>query len=293
MEFTVQHKQYIADCEQALQKAADTYFQPKSAVGDAALYSLLSGGKRVRGVFVLAACEMLGGSYTAAKHLAAAIEMMHAFSLIHDDLPCMDDDDMRRGQPACHIAFGEATALLAGDALSITAFSAAANCGLPPAYSLDAISALANGAGPKGMIYGQELDMGTPPQALTLEKLNHTHNYKTGCLFRSAFLLGIACAQQKPQAHKAIMNFADNIGLVFQIVDDILDVTATPQQLGKPIGSDKAQGKITYVNLLGITAAKAQALQLTNQAIQQLTQEYGSRASFLCKYAQELASRIN
>lgn len=263
----------------------------------AARYSLLDGGKRIRGVLVLAACELLGGKAEDALDFAGAVEMLHCYSLIHDDLPCMDNDDYRRGKPSCHKAFGEATALLAGDALQCAAFEAVAGArdekGIPlPARRIaSAAGALALGGGARGMVLGQELDLAYEGQPITREILECIHRHKTGELINAAVQMGAAAAEGSAQDCETLSRFAFSLGLVFQIVDDVLDVTSTAQELGKPIGSDQEQGKTTYITLLGEKGAMELARKLTLESCQKLTEAYGARADFLVWLAQSLLER--
>lgn len=285
------HAAYLKSCEEAIQQCCDTLLQPNSVVSEAAAYSLLNGGKRVRGVLCMAVCDMLQGNMPAAAAFSAAVEMVHAFSLVHDDMPCMDDDDMRRGKPACHIAYGQANALLAGDLLAIQAFEVTATAPADAQACATATALLAAGAGAKGMIYGQELDMKFETETPTREDLRAIHHYKTGALIKTAAGLGVVAAGQEVNSQPAITQYAENIGLVFQIVDDILDVTAEEKQLGKPIGSDAASGKTTFVTMLGLQKARQHAEELTTQATRALRQAYGDRAQFLEQFAQNLLTR--
>ena len=262
-------------------------------VGEALRYSLLGGGKRVRASLCLAVCEMLSGSCEAALPAAAAVEMLHCYSLIHDDLPCMDDDDFRRGKPSCHKAYGEATALLAGDSLLTKAFEQ-----LGEIIDVDAayrcVQLLSKAAGGKGMIYGQELDIAGAASAQDVRAaLDQINSLKTGCLIEAAVLMGAACADcADDETLAALSVYARNIGLVFQIVDDVLDETATLEQLGKLTGSDKNNDKVTYASLLGVSAAMQAAEELTEQACNVLL-PFGDRAAFLTQFAKQLLCRKN
>ncbi|MDL2294926.1 polyprenyl synthetase family protein [Ruminococcaceae bacterium OttesenSCG-928-D13] len=235
----------------------------------------------------------LGADPGVCDAFAAAVEMIHSFSLIHDDLPCMDDDDMRRGKPATHIQFGEATALLAGDLLAIEAFNVIAGSGAPPEVCGRAVTALASASGARGMIYGQELDLRNEKRTPTEAGLLETLSYKTGALIRVSAALGVIGAGLEMEDEAEIEHYAQNIGLVFQIVDDLLDVTSTAETLGKPIGSDAEQGKTTFVTMFGMTRSRQQVADLTAEAIEELGDKYGERADFLCEYARRLADRVN
>lgn len=292
MEFEAQLGWYQQRCEQALEDAAARYFTKGSKVSEAAEYALLGGGKRVRGVLVQACGALVGAQEAVCADFAAAIEMIHAFSLVHDDLPCMDDDDMRRGRPATHIAFGEATALLAGDLLAIEAFNVIAGAPAPGEARARAAAVLATAAGARGMIYGQELDLANEKQTPSEEALRQTYRHKTGALLLASARLGVAAAGKKPEEEPVLAQYAQDIGLVFQIVDDILDVTSTNEELGKPIGSDAQQGKTTFVTLFGLEKARQEVESLTAQTVEALQKAYGEGAGFLAEYARRLASRV-
>ena len=232
-------------------------------------YSVLGGGKRIRPFLVFAFCRLFGGEERAALPFAAAIEMMHCFSLIHDDLPCMDDDALRRGKPTNHVVYGEALALLAGDSLSIRALGrAAVNPYVAPETALAAVRTIADAAGAHGMIGGQVMDLWGEDHPLTMEQLNKLQACKTGALIRAAAVLGCLAAglaEDDPRT-AAARTYADNIGLAFQIVDDILDCIGSEALLGKPIGSDAEQGKTTFLSFMSIDAAHDRAAELTEAA---------------------------
>ena len=276
-EYKKQYGEYLARAEEALNRACERYLPEESEVCRAARYSLMGGGKRIRAVLVLAVCDMLHGSAEAAEQFAAAIEMLHCYSLIHDDLPCMDNDDMRRGKPSCHKAFGEATAMLAGDVLLTEAFEAIANAPACPQACVQAAKALGLGAGSRGMVYGQELDLKYEALAATEEQLRLIHRNKTGALINAAVQMGEA--------------YAYGIGLVFQIVDDVLDVTSTPEQLGKPIGSDSENGKTTFATLYGVEGAMALAQRVNEKTCSALRETFGEKSAFLEQLAQQLLTR--
>ncbi len=277
--------------EQTLGTLCDEYLPQTSEVCRAARYSLLGGGKRVRGILVLAVCELLGGNVRHAAPLAAGIEMLHCYSLIHDDLPCMDNDDFRRGRPSCHKAFGEATALLAGDALLTAAFELVADAPLPAEARADAVKSLAFAAGGRGMVLGQELDLRVERGPASEEELRAVHRGKTGALINAAVQMGAAAAGADRGDRTALEAYAFDLGLVFQIVDDVLDATSTQQALGKPAGSDAANGKTTFATLYGPQKAMALAEEVTARACGALEKRYGARAGFLCGLARELLRR--
>ena len=243
-------------------------YLPKSGdiVSEAMKYSVRNGGKRIRPMLTLEFCKACGAEPENALPLACAVEMIHTYSLIHDDLPCMDDDDYRRGKPSCHIAFGEANALLAGDALLTLAFETAVKADIAAENVVRAVKELSYSAGILGMVGGQVLDLQNENKALTLSELEQIHNLKTGELIRVACVLGCVAAGADEEKIKSAEAYAKGIGLTFQIVDDILDVTSDAETLGKPIGSDAENQKTTYVSLLGIEKSKEVAAELTRKA---------------------------
>ncbi len=270
-----------------------TYDAPD--VCDAMRYSLDGGGKRIRPVLLLESCRLCGGDVADALDFACALEMIHTYSLVHDDLPCMDDDDMRRGKPACHIAFGEATAVLAGDALLTQAFAAAANSEAAkktPARALEAIALLSKYAGAEGMIGGQVVDLQSEGKTIALSRLQTMDSLKTGALMRAACEIGAVLAGADNEKRAVLVRYAEALGQAFQIVDDILDVTSDVQTLGKPIGSDAELQKSTYVSLLGLDRAKAAAKDCTAAAIDALN-VFGADAAFLRSLAENLMTRTS
>jgi geranylgeranyl diphosphate synthase type II len=232
-------------------------------------YSLMAGGKRIRPTLTLEACRALGGSQEAAVPFACAVEMIHTYSLIHDDLPCMDNDDLRRGKPTCHKMFGEATAFLAGDGLLTDAFSMiAANDGVSESVRLEAVRTLAEAAGSTGMVGGQIMDMRGERERLSLDTLKLLHARKTGAMIRASVQLGVLAAgeHRESDAWRALTRYAECIGLAFQVVDDVLDVTADPAQLGKSIGKDQNADKTTFLTYYTVDEASAYARALTDEA---------------------------
>ncbi len=236
-------------------------------------YSLLNVGKRIRPFIVISIAESLGGSRVDAMPFAAALEMIHTYSLIHDDLPCMDNDDFRRGKPSNHKAFGEDIALLAGDALLTGAFSIAANSGLPSEICVKAIECISQSAGADGMIGGQLLDLDAEVNPPSEDRLLKIYSLKTGALLRAAAKLGCLSAKITDEAvfEKADC-YAKNIGIAFQIIDDILDVCGDEKTLGKPIGSDEKNGKKTFVSFHGIDEAKKIASEMTREAVSAISE---------------------
>ena len=292
-EYKKQYDEYLSRAEKALSQACERYLPEESDVCRAARYSLLGGGKRIRAVLVLAVCDMLHGNAEAAEQFAAAVEMLHCYSLIHDDLPCMDNDDMRRGKPSCHKAFGEATAMLAGDVLLTEAFDVIANVEAPAIVNVRAARALGAGAGSRGMVYGQELDLKYEALAATEEQLRLIHRNKTGALINAAVQMGAAAAQANETQCRELEGYAYGIGLVFQIVDDVLDVTSTPEQLGKPIGSDSENGKTTFATLYGVEGTMALAQRVNEKTCSALRETFGEKSAFLEQLAQQLLTRKN
>ena len=260
---------------------------------DSMRYSLKNGGKRVRPVLAFLFCEACGGNASDALPLACAVEYIHTYSLIHDDLPCMDNDDYRRGKPSNHKVYGEATALLAGDSLLTYAFEIIYEGHLRGCYSaetaIESVGILSHLAGAYGMAGGQLIDLESEGKSVSLDTLKLMDELKTGALIKPACLLGCTAAGASYEQKKAAEAFADNIGLAFQIKDDILDVTSTAEKLGKPIGSDAANDKSTYVGLLGLEPCKKLVEELTDKAMQALSAFKNN--SELIAYAEYLCNR--
>ncbi|MGN0666335.1 MAG: polyprenyl synthetase family protein [Huintestinicola sp.] len=234
---------------------------------EAMWYSLSAGGKRIRPILVMEFCRIFGGDINIALDTACALEMIHTFSLIHDDLPCMDNDDYRRGQLSCHKKYGEAEALLAGDALENLAFEIiSSDEHLTEKQRVDIIRVLSRAVGVLGMIGGQIIDIRNDGRAFEPEKLLAMYSMKTGALLRAACSMGCICAGAYDRIPDAEA-YADDLGLAFQIIDDILDITATSDELGKPVGSDEEQGKATYPHIFGLEAAMSKAEELTENAL--------------------------
>ena len=291
MEYKAQYEAYLAQASKALDAACGQFLPETSEVCRAARYSLLGGGKRIRAVLVLSVCDLLCGDKAAAGQFAAAVEMLHCYSLIHDDLPCMDNDDLRRGRPSCHKAFDEATAMLAGDVLLTEAFEVVANAPASAQACVRAARALGAGAGSRGMVYGQELDLKYEALAATEDQLRLIHRNKTGALINAAVQMGAAAAEADTETCRVLEAYAYGLGLVFQIVDDVLDVTSTPEQLGKPIGSDSENGKTTFATLYGVQGAMDLAQKLNAETCAQLHSHFGTKAAFLEQLAQQLLVR--
>jgi len=238
-------------------------------------YGLLIGGKRIRPYLAYITGESLGASLSDLDGIAGALECIHAYSLLHDDLPAMDDDDLRRGQPTCHKAFDEATAILAGDSLQTLAFDILANHCFSQAIQqkqIKLIQQLVSASGYQGMCGGQALDLAATNQQIELDKLEKLHSLKTGALLEASVLMGAECVPQVTEKDKeALKKYARLIGLAYQVQDDIIDITSTEEQLGKPSGSDLAANKSTYPALLGLQGAQQKAENLFQQALQALT----------------------
>jgi farnesyl diphosphate synthase len=256
-------------------------------------YAVLGGGKRIRPLLAFAAGEMADADPGRVEVAAAAVELIHAYSLVHDDLPSMDDDDLRRGKPTCHVEFDEATALLAGDSLQTLAFQLLAEHRLAddPALQLDMVRILALASGSRGMAGGQAIDLESVGTQLSLPELEFMHIHKTGALIRAAVQLGALCGRPLAAAEmEALQHYAKCIGLAFQVVDDILDAESTTATLGKTAGKDAEQNKPTYVTILGTAAAKAKAAELHRDAVDALA-VFGIRAKRLADIAEFITHR--
>ena len=287
-------KRYQDRAEAALERWLPPATEMPCRLHEAMRYSTLGGGKRVRPVLVYATGEALGAPLAQLDGSAAAVEFIHAYSLIHDDLPAMDDDDLRRGQPTTHKAFDEATAILAGDGLQSLAFEVLADRRRnpqDPEVRLQMLSALGGAAGPSGMVGGQAIDLGSVGQKLDREALETMHRHKTGALIEASVLLGaLASGKADDLSLKALLQYARAIGLAFQVQDDILDVESDTATLGKTQGKDEAHDKPTYPALLGLDAAKDYALELRDQALHVL-RAFGNSAEPLRELARYIVER--
>jgi farnesyl diphosphate synthase len=254
-------------------------------------YSALGGGKRVRPALVYATGEMLGADGDTLDAAAAAVEMIHVYSLIHDDLPAMDDDDLRRGRPTCHRQFDEATAILAGDALQVLAFHSLAKDGASPAQRIAMISLLAEASGTQGMAGGQAIDLAAVGRTLTLEEVEDMHRRKTGALLQASVLLGAVAYEGLSEQDRArLSRFGAGLGLAFQIVDDILDIEGDPALLGKTVGADLAHNKPTYPAVVGMDEARRRARLLHDEALSEL-EAFGDRSRMLRWLADYIVGR--
>ncbi len=264
-----------------------------AGLGDAMRYAVLDGGKRLRPLLVMAACEAVGGNAQAALRVACAVELIHAYSLVHDDMPCMDNDVLRRGKPTVHVKFGEAQALLAGDALQALAFELLT----PDDGSIDAQTQatlcrmLAQAAGYQGMAGGQAIDLASVGKALSSEQLHDMHRLKTGALLQASVMMGAACGHPAPAAQAALRDYGSAVGLAFQVVDDILDVTADSATLGKTAGKDAAQDKPTFVSLMGLRESRNYAQELLSEAHHSLKASELKHTAALSALADMLVNR--
>lgn len=285
-------KKYIEIVDKALDKylPADNLYP--QIIHQSIRYSVFAGGKRIRPILCLKTCEMLSGDYKEALPLACAIEMIHTYSLIHDDLPAMDNDDFRRGKPTNHKVYGDAIALLAGDALLTHAFTVL-NC-----YALknldrkilEAIKVIAEASGTEGMIGGQVVDIIYQGKNVDEKTMYYMHNHKTGALIKASVLAGAIIGGAKDIELDALGKYAEYLGLAFQIVDDVLDVIGNEGELGKPVGSDIKNQKCTFVSLYGIDKAKQLVQEYTNKAVDVLT-PFGEKAAFLREFVVYLSKR--
>lgn len=282
-----------AQVEQALQDWVGV--GAPAGLGEAMRYAVLDGGKRLRPLLVLAAAQAVQGHAEAALRAACAVELIHAYSLVHDDMPCMDNDVLRRGKPTVHVAFGQAQALLAGDALQAQAFELLTPSAsqVPPAMQAQCCRILAQAAGAQGMAGGQAIDLASVGQPLTEAQLRHMHRLKTGALLQASVMLGAACGTVSVQGQQALLDYAQALGLAFQVVDDVLDVVADAATLGKTPGKDAANDKPTYVALLGLEGAQALAQQLLEQACTALERSGLSDTRALLALALQVVGRTH
>ena len=266
---------YLSSKRKQINQGLDSIFaNTSSKIVKAMKYSLMAGGKRIRPVLCIAAAETVGGQSQDVINAACALEMIHTYSLIHDDLPSMDNDDIRRGQPTCHVAFDEATAILAGDALLTLAFEVLSSTGFVQDNHvrnwMNVIHTIATAAGYKGMIEGQMQDMAGEGHLLCLEDLENMHALKTGTLIEASVTVGAILGKGSPDQIQQLKTYSKNIGLAFQVTDDLLDVEGDPNVMGKDAGSDQARSKSTYPALLGIEQSKQFAKKLVNNALKAL-----------------------
>ncbi len=257
--------------QQAVEAALSDWVpaETPAGLGEAMRYGVLDGGKRLRPLLVLAACEATRGSAAAAMRAAVAVELIHAYSLVHDDMPCMDNDVLRRGKPTVHVQYGEAQAMLAGDAMQALAFEVLTpddEAQMAPPLQARLCALLARSAGHTGMAGGQAIDLASIGLALNEQSLRDMHRRKTGALLQASVLMGAACGDANARAWQALSAYGAAIGLAFQVVDDILDVTQCSETLGKTAGKDEHHDKPTYVSLMGLDAARRHSLELRDEA---------------------------
>lgn len=288
---TAQEYKEMIDLALERQFACDRDY-PIRGLAEAMRYSLLAGGKRIRPMLVLEFCRITGGNPRSALEVACAIEMLHTYSLIHDDLPCMDNDELRRGKPTNHVVFGECTATLAGDALQAEAFGTILRSALPAACRARCAEHLANAVGMDGMCGGQYLDMLWEGQKLSARELDEINSRKTGALLTAACQMGVAAAGGTAAQEEAAARYGAALGAAFQIRDDMLDVLSTEAELGKPIGSDQQEQKNTYMALYGEETCAAMVEKLSRAAVEALSGQFGDTA-FLSALADSLATRRN
>lgn len=288
-------EEYVKKVNGALFDYFDSCPPEYSVLFDSMKYSLKNGGKRVRPLLTLLFCEAAGGDVKAALPFGVAVEFIHTYSLIHDDLPCMDNDDFRRGKPSNHKAFGEANALLAGDALLTAAFEIITDGAKHGLYSFEAaceaVNCLSSLAGARGMVGGQIIDLDCENKNVGIETLKLMDSLKTGALIKAACTLGCIAANADCEKKRAAAAFAENIGLAFQIQDDILDVTSTLSKLGKKTGSDKVNNKSTYVGIIGLDECRLLVDELTKNALSALS--VFDNSDSLVFYAEYLSKREN
>ena len=292
MDFQTIYHQDKVKIDQALASYFVNPAAPYHRLLESMHYSLTAGGKRLRPVLVLAFCRACGGDDEKALPVACALEMVHTYSLIHDDLPCMDNDDLRRGKPTNHVIYGECTATLAGDALQAEAFRTILESDLPAEARAEAARILAEAAGIDGICGGQQLDMEGDGKVLSREELIEIHTRKTAAMIRAACLMGIACGNGSEEQIQAAETYAQALGLAFQIRDDMLDVISTNEELGKPIGSDAQEQKTTFMSLYGLEQCEREVRTLTEQAVQAVGSVF-SNAEFLQQLARSLETRRN
>jgi farnesyl diphosphate synthase len=287
---------WVAREQQAVETALSDWVpaDTPAGLGEAMRYGVLDGGKRLRPLLVLAACEATRGSSAAAMRAAVAVELIHAYSLVHDDMPCMDNDVLRRGKPTVHVQYGEAQAMLAGDAMQALAFEVLTPDGdaqIAPALQARLCALLARSAGHAGMAGGQAIDLASIGVALDETALRDMHRRKTGALLQASVLMGAACGEADARAWAALSAYGAAIGLAFQVVDDILDVTQCSETLGKTAGKDEHHDKPTYVSLMGLDAARRHSFELRDEAHAALARSGLTDAARLALLADRIVDR--
>lgn len=281
---------YRDQIDTALKSTITRFSVSDSRLAEAILYSTVLGGKRIRPILTLTTASCFGLSHRSAIDAACAVELIHAYSLVHDDLPAMDDDELRRGQPTCHIAFDEATAILTGDALQTIAFELLAQeHDFKPENQLRMIRILAAASGAKGMVLGQAIDLESVGKPLSLDQLENMHRHKTGALIEASIIMGALCSSHTVNENniEALKKYGQALGLAFQVQDDILDITSDTSVLGKPQGSDLAQNKPTYPSILGLEGAKEKLIKLhqeANMALESIAEHDTSKLSMISDF---------
>jgi farnesyl diphosphate synthase len=285
--------QQLRDVEQALDNWVPA--QAPAGLGLAMRYGVLDGGKRLRPLLVLAASAAVDGDRAAAMRAAVAVELIHGYSLVHDDMPCMDNDVLRRGKPTVHVQFGQAQAMLAGDAMQALAFEVLTpDQGMPAALQARLCALLARSAGHAGMAGGQAIDLASVGRALDEQTLRDMHRRKTGALLQASVLMGAACGACSAQAWQSLSDYGAAIGLAFQVIDDVLDATQASDTLGKTAGKDQDQNKPTYVTILGLAAARQEAQALREEAHRALQcSGLGASTRWLAALADKVVERDN
>ena len=291
VDFEAWARQQLADVESALESWVPA--AAPAGLGEAMRYGVLDGGKRLRPLLVLAAAQAVDGEREAALRAACAVELIHAYSLVHDDMPCMDNDVLRRGKPTVHVKFGQAQAMLAGDAMQALAFEVLTpDEGVAPALQARLTALLARAAGHAGMAGGQAIDLASIGRTLDETALRDMHRRKTGALLQASVLMGAACGRVDAPAWRALADYGAAVGLAFQVVDDILDVTQASETLGKTAGKDLDHNKPTYVSVLGLDAARRHADDLREQALAALVRSgLGAAAGWLAVLADKVVER--
>ena len=290
-DFETWAREQLAGVESALESWVPA--EAPAGLGEAMRYGVLDGGKRLRPLLVLAACDAVAGEPVAALRAAVAVELIHAYSLVHDDMPCMDNDVLRRGKPTVHVKFGQAQAMLAGDAMQALAFEVLTpEEGVAPALQARLTALLARAAGHAGMAGGQAIDLASIGRTLDETALRDMHRRKTGALLQASVLMGAACGRVDAPAWRALADYGAAVGLAFQVVDDILDVTQASETLGKTAGKDLDHNKPTYVSVLGLDAARRHADDLREQALAALVRSgLGAAAGWLAVLADKVVER--
>ena len=287
---------WVRERQQDVERALERWVPEDSPAGLGVVmrYAVLDGGKRLRPLLVLAAAEAVGGDAAAALRAAVAVELIHAYSLVHDDMPCMDNDVLRRGKPTVHVQYGEAQAMLAGDAMQALAFDVLTpDDGMPPLLMANLVRLLARASGHDGMAGGQAIDLASVGHRLDEAELRDMHRRKTGVLLQASVMMGAACGPADATALQALSDYGAAIGLAFQVVDDVLDVTQESHVLGKTAGKDVDQNKPTFVSLLGLDAARSYAQDLRDQAHAALARSGLGQAAYLACLADKIVERDN